>query len=277
MEDETGHVNIVGLREVKVESVVHLLDIVGNASNIRATGSTISQQSSRSHAILQVILREPIPNVWPIVGRLCLVLAGSERASVGYQRRADEAGGRRDQQVAPLLEECIRSLDSGKDHVPFRGSKLTQVLKESFVGNSKTVMIATVSPGSSAAEDAWTLGTRSVREFSSKRSPVKGGGGVGRSSRQVQCRHLGPLHTLNRRHREFAASDGFVFVVHQQPRHRLHLHELIQVGGERGVRPLAPSPSRPSSARKSGSPQSSSRTAAARKGNDRPLGRVDHT
>ena len=41
-----------------------------------------------------------------------------------------------------VVKECIRSMDEGKSHIPFRGSKLTQVLKESFVGNSRTVMVS---------------------------------------------------------------------------------------------------------------------------------------
>jgi kinesin family protein 2/24 len=41
-----------------------------------------------------------------------------------------------------IVKECIRSMDEGKSHIPFRGSKLTQVLKESFVGNSRTVMVS---------------------------------------------------------------------------------------------------------------------------------------
>jgi kinesin family member 2/24 len=51
------------------------------------------------------------------------------------------------------LKECIRALDkAGKTHLPFRGSKLTQVLKDSFLGNSKTTMIANVSPALSCCE-----------------------------------------------------------------------------------------------------------------------------
>jgi hypothetical protein len=50
------------------------------------------------------------------------------------------------------LKECIRALDQGAKHLPFRQSKLTQVLKDSFVGNSRTVMIATVSPNNLACE-----------------------------------------------------------------------------------------------------------------------------
>lgn len=69
-----------------------------------------------------------------------------------------------------LSQECIRSLDSGDSHTPFRGSKLTQVLRESFIGNAKTAMIATIAPGSSAAEN--TLNTlryaQRVRDFSAK-------------------------------------------------------------------------------------------------------------
>jgi kinesin family protein 2/24 len=44
------------------------------------------------------------------------------------------------------LKECIRALDQEKKHTPFRGSKLTMVLRDSFTGNCKTMMIANVSP-----------------------------------------------------------------------------------------------------------------------------------
>jgi kinesin family protein 2/24 len=37
------------------------------------------------------------------------------------------------------LKECIRGLDAGRSHVPFRGSKLTEVLRDSFMGESHTV------------------------------------------------------------------------------------------------------------------------------------------
>ena len=53
------------------------------------------------------------------------------------------------------LKEVIRALATGDSmkHIPFRGSKLTQVLKESFVGkNSRTVMIACVAPNMNNCE-----------------------------------------------------------------------------------------------------------------------------
>lgn len=43
------------------------------------------------------------------------------------------------------LKEVIRSLERKKGHTPFRGSKLTQVLKDSFVGkNTHTCMVSTL-------------------------------------------------------------------------------------------------------------------------------------
>lgn len=41
------------------------------------------------------------------------------------------------------LKECIRALGKKGSHLPFRASKLTQVLRDSFVGeNSKTCMVS---------------------------------------------------------------------------------------------------------------------------------------
>ncbi|XP_009866224.1 PREDICTED: kinesin-like protein KIF2A, partial [Apaloderma vittatum] len=59
---------------------------------------------------------------------------------------------------ASLSWECIRALGRNKPHTPFRASKLTQVLRDSFIGeNSRTCMIATISPGMASCEN--TLNT----------------------------------------------------------------------------------------------------------------------
>lgn len=51
------------------------------------------------------------------------------------------------------LKECIRALDTRSSHVPFRASKLTMVLRDSFLDTkAKIVMIACINPGSSSAD-----------------------------------------------------------------------------------------------------------------------------
>jgi len=50
------------------------------------------------------------------------------------------------------LKECIRAIDAGKEHQGFRGSKLTQVLKDSLTGGSTCTMIANVSPAGTCCE-----------------------------------------------------------------------------------------------------------------------------
>ena len=52
------------------------------------------------------------------------------------------------------MKECIRAIDMKVSHVPFRASKLTMVLRDSFLneGSSKIVMIACINPGSSSAD-----------------------------------------------------------------------------------------------------------------------------
>lgn len=48
-------------------------------------------------------------------------------------------------------------MDMDKSHLPFRGSKLTLILKDSFIGNTLTLMFANISPSQACQEN--TLNT----------------------------------------------------------------------------------------------------------------------
>ena len=114
--------------------------------------------SSRSHAICQVLLRDRSTS--KLRGKLSLVdLAGSERGTDTKSHNRDRRTESAEINKSLLaLKECIRALDTNNGggnnrHVPYRGSKLTQVLKDCFTHNlARTTMIATVSPGSSSAD-----------------------------------------------------------------------------------------------------------------------------
>jgi len=58
--------------QVRVHDASGLLELVHQAGRVRATGATSANEtSSRSHAILRITIREPIPNCllnWPVVG-----------------------------------------------------------------------------------------------------------------------------------------------------------------------------------------------------------------
>ena len=85
------------------------------------------------------------------------------------------------------LKECIRALDLEKKHLPFRGSKLTQVLKDSFTGNSKTTMIANVSPAASCCEHTLNTLRYGDRVKELKKESGSGGGNTAssRSEREL--------------------------------------------------------------------------------------------
>lgn len=52
--------------------------------------------------------------------------------------------------------------NNNSKHIPFRGSKLTMILKDSFGDNCKTLMIGNISPGSGSCEN--TLNTLKDRK-----------------------------------------------------------------------------------------------------------------
>ena len=187
LEDGKGRVTVVGLREEPISSAEDILGFVRQAEELRAVGATSANEvSSRSHAILQVALYDA-GDAARARGRLSLVdLAGSERAADASSKdRQTRLEGAEINKSLLCLKECIRAMDNGSSHTPFRGSKLTQVLREAFTGRAKTAMIATVSPGSSAAE--YTLNTlryaSRVKETSDRKraSPAPDGRAAGSS------------------------------------------------------------------------------------------------
>jgi len=151
-EDGSGEVIVGDLEEFEADGPESLQAIVDTGNRNRTTHATESNdESSRSHAICQIALRIGEKQV----GRLSLIdLAGSERAadtkSHNRQRRLE---GAEINKSLLALKECIRALDSNSSHVPYRGSKLTLVLKDSFTrGTSRTVMVANISPAASSAD-----------------------------------------------------------------------------------------------------------------------------
>ncbi|NWW77948.1 KIF24 protein, partial [Climacteris rufus] len=151
-EDGNHIVQIVGLREVQVDSVDQLLEVILKGGKERSTGATgVNSDSSRSHAIIQIQIKDTANRTF---GRISFIdLAGSERAADARDSdRQTKMEGAEINQSLLALKECIRALDQEHTHTPFRQSKLTQVLKDSFIGNSKTCMIANVSPSHIATE-----------------------------------------------------------------------------------------------------------------------------
>jgi kinesin family protein 2/24 len=152
-EDANKRINICGLTWHEIKNVKDLLRVIDRGTLQRRTGSTSANEfSSRSHAVMTISLRdEDQPKFF---GCLNVVdLAGSERAAdTAANDKQTRLEGAEINKSLLALKECIRGLDEGKKHIQFRGSKLTEVLRDSFVGNSRTMMIATVSPSSVNAE-----------------------------------------------------------------------------------------------------------------------------
>jgi len=156
LEDARNEVQIAGLCERPLAGPEAMLQLIDLGNSLRTTHSTaINRDSSRSHAICVVFLRPEVGE--GIHGKVTLVdLAGSERAadskSTIRQRRVE---GAQINKSLLALKECIRAMGDPRDqHVPFRASKLTLVLRDAFISRvpSKTVMIACISPGMSSAD-----------------------------------------------------------------------------------------------------------------------------
>ncbi|KAK4314748.1 hypothetical protein Pmani_013998 [Petrolisthes manimaculis] len=162
LEDGKNVVQVVGLQERVCQNVDDVLRLISLGSQVRTSGQTAANnQSSRSHAVFQIILRnldrieKQGDKAYKLHGKFSLIdLAGNERgADVSSANRQTRMEGAEINKSLLALKECIRALGRRGAHLPFRASKLTQVLRDSFIGDkSRTCMIAMISPGMNCCE-----------------------------------------------------------------------------------------------------------------------------
>ncbi|XP_057473840.1 kinesin-like protein KIN-8A isoform X2 [Actinidia eriantha] len=150
-EDKQGIV-AAGLTQYRAYSTDEVMALLQQGNQNRTTEPTrANETSSRSHAILQVMVeyrvKDASNHVVNRVGKLSLIdLAGSERALATDQRTLRSLEGANINKSLLALSSCINALVEGKKHIPYRNSKLTQLLKDSLGGSCNTVMIANISP-----------------------------------------------------------------------------------------------------------------------------------
>lgn len=156
-EDSKKGVYVENLTEIVVRSVQDLvLLLLKGAASRKVTSTNMNRESSRSHSVFTC----SIESKWETnslsnmrFGRLNLVdLAGSERQKSSRaegDRLKEAASINKSLSTLGLVIMALVDIANGKPrHVPYRDSKLTFLLQDSLGGNSKTAIIATISPSS---------------------------------------------------------------------------------------------------------------------------------
>jgi len=163
-EDAEQGIHVAGLSIINVDSTEEVMDLLffGNGNRIQEA-TNVNQTSSRSHAVLeiQVSQKNKTEGVHEDIniGKLSMIdLAGSERAARTMNRGIRMIEGAAINRSLLSLGNCINALVENmkkgtNNHIPYRDSKLTRLLKDSLGGNSRTVMIANISPSHQCYED----------------------------------------------------------------------------------------------------------------------------
>eukprot|EP00759_Apiculatamorpha_spiralis_P024666 PhF_6_TR27945/c0_g1_i1/m.41204/K17914/KIF13; kinesin family member 13 len=144
---------VEGLTKIEAKTQEEVLALLEDGLKVRTVAATLmNATSSRSHAILTLSVSQKDKDGSKL-SRLSLVdLAGSERASsTGATGDTLVEGSNINKSLSTLgmcLSRLAESAESGKNagHVPFRDSSLTFLLMDNLGGNSRTSMMANISP-----------------------------------------------------------------------------------------------------------------------------------
>eukprot|EP00049_Salpingoeca_infusionum_P002074 m.53616 g.53616 ORF g.53616 m.53616 type:complete len:1064 (+) comp11374_c1_seq1:292-3483(+) len=161
---------VEGLKKVAVSSFEDVRLRMDRGNLHRTTASTVMNEvSSRSHMVVsinvkQVFLNQKGQSTTKYSDIHLVDLAGSERvvtAGTGAMKDRLSEGAAINQSLSALgnVISALAEQSSGKKEtsVPYRNSVLTKLLKNALGGNSKTMMLAAISPASSNYEE--TLST----------------------------------------------------------------------------------------------------------------------
>ncbi|CAG8055415.1 unnamed protein product [Penicillium salamii] len=155
-EDSQQTVSVAGLTSHHPHNVGQVMDMIMQGNERRTMSPTeANATSSRSHAVLQINIAQKDRNAdvnepHTMATFSIIDLAGSERASATNNRGARLFEGANINKSLLSLGSCINALcdPRKRNHIPYRNSKLTRLLKFALGGNCKTVMIVCVSPSS---------------------------------------------------------------------------------------------------------------------------------
>ncbi|EDK31974.2 kinesin motor catalytic domain protein (macronuclear) [Tetrahymena thermophila SB210] len=139
---------IENLTQVTVHSFYEAQSTFNNSTKNRSIAATqMNKQSSRSHSIFTVTIQIIDNNQTEIQSKLNFVdMAGSER------QKKTQTEGQRLKEAGSInkslfeFSKVIADLAKQKANVVFRNSKLTHILKDCLVGNSKTFIICAINP-----------------------------------------------------------------------------------------------------------------------------------
>lgn len=198
-EAKNGSISVTGLKAELVTSKAECVSLLNKGIAQRMTAQTnMNEASSRSHAIFTVTIDqkivkvtqpeesgpqpadgEPVTSEENISAKFHFVdLAGSERIKkTGATGKTLQEGIQINQGllalgnvIAALTDE--KKIAAGKAFIPYRNSKLTRILQDSLGGNSRTTMIACVSPVESNYEETLSTIKYASRARNIKNKPV---------------------------------------------------------------------------------------------------------
>ncbi|XP_068432931.1 kinesin-like protein KIF13B isoform X2 [Clinocottus analis] len=159
-----------GLSRLAVACYKDIESLMSEGNKSRTVAATnMNEESSRSHGVFNIILTHTLKDMQSgtsgeKVSRLSLVdLAGSERAAktgAAGERLKEGSNINKSLTTLGLVISALAEQGTAKNKnkfVPYRDSVLTWLLKDCLGGNSRTAMVATVSPAADNYEE--TLST----------------------------------------------------------------------------------------------------------------------
>ncbi|CAJ0610437.1 unnamed protein product [Cylicocyclus nassatus] len=190
----SGVTVITGLKQRRIVNEEDIETILAVADRTRFTASTkCNEQSIRSHAVFALAIHgtNRTTGVCRSATLHLVDLAGSERVK--------ESGAESDRfkettyinSALSNLQNCIRSQLNKSTHIPYRNAKLTMLLWDSLgAGNSKTLVIVTLNPAITQAEE-----TKRSLDFAQQMSFTK----IGCARKQE---HIHPQGAASDKHSE---------------------------------------------------------------------------